>query len=524
MKKETINQVNYRTNARKMQVKFDEFFGEKEIPASDSVRLINQIVEEMDITSLLSTYKRTGRPTATSPSIMLQVMIYGYMEGKYSSRDIESACKRDINYIWLLNGEKAPNYHEIARFRRKRLSLCAEELFYQFVKKLRELDEIKYEHLFIDGTKIEANANKYTFVWRKSVTKHEEKLLNKLDKRTSELCNDYGILPCEPETLLETLKSRAIEPFVHGRGKRKTQIQRDIEELASFLARKGKYETYQQTFKGRNSFSKTDPDATFMHMKEDHMRNAQLKPGYNVQFAVEGEYITGVTVSSERSDQLTLIETLETMYNNLGEYYKDVTADAGYESEENYTWFEDKPTECYIKPQNYERSKTKKYKSNMALRENMKYDPVTDEYTCQNGKKIQPKYIGKRVSKSGFESEITYYECESCEGCPYRKKCTKAKGNRKLQVSKIFIQQREESLKRITSEMGIELRMNRSIQSEGAFGVVKQNYAFRQFLLRGKKKVFTEILLIAFAYNVNKLHAKIQQKRTGTQLFKKLTA
>jgi hypothetical protein len=259
-------------------------------------------------------------------------------------------------------------------------------------------------------------------------------------------------------------------------------------------------------------------------MKDDHMRNAQLKPGYNVQLGVEGEYITGVLVSSERSDQLTLIPLVDNMEAHLGQSYEDLTADAGYESEENYTYFEGKTTECYIKPQNYERSKTKKYKSNMALRENMPYDEKLDEYTCQNGKKLKVVYVGKRKSKSGFESEITYYECDSCEGCPYKKKCTRSKGNRTLQVSKKFIKQREQSLIRITSEMGILLRMNRSIQSEGVFGVVKQDYGFRQFLLRGNKKVFTEILLMAMGYNINKLHSKIQHNRTGRQLFEKLTA
>ena len=513
----------YITNPRKMQVQFDVFSAENEIPANDSVRLIEKIVEEMDISSLLSTYKRTGRPPVNSAATMLAVILYANMEGKYSSREIESACRRDINYIWLLNDEPAPNYHEIARFRRERLPQCAEDLFYQLVKKLRAIDEIKFEHLFVDGTKIEANANKYSFVWKKSVTKYEIKLHDKLEKRCCELCCTYGYLPCDPDELLARLESRVTSPFVYGRGKRKTQLQRDIEEIKALVARRDKYAGYQKTFDGRNSFSKTDPDATFMHMKEDHMRNAQLKPGYNVQFAVEGEYITGLTMSSERSDQLTLIDTLETMHDHLDEYYEDVTADAGYESEENYTYFEDKPTTCYIKPQNYERSKTKKFKSNMALRENMAYDYENDEYTCQNGKRLKAVYTGERKSKSGYTSEVTYYECESCEGCPYKKRCTKSKGNRKMQVSKKFIKQRAESLERITSEKGILLRMNRSIQSEGAFGVIKQNYAFRQFLLRGKKKVFTEILLVAMAYNVNKLHAKIQQNRTGTQLFQKLS-
>jgi hypothetical protein len=311
--------------------------------------------------------------------------------------------------------------------------------------------------------------------------------------------------------------------FVHGRGHRKSELQRDIEGLQLLLFRKEKYTGYQNTFKGRNSFSKTDPDATFMHMKEDHMRNAQLKPGYNLQLGMEGEYIVGVNVSGERSDQLTLIPFMEGLKEH-GIEYQDVTADAGYESEENYSYFEETSTECYIKPQNYERSKTKKYKSNMALRENMAYDEEKDEYTCQGGKKITARYVGKQKTKSGYEREVTYYECENCSGCPYKKKCTRSKGNRKLQVSKKFIRQRAESLKRITSEEGIVLRMNRSIQSEGAFGVIKENYGFRQFLLRGNRKVTTEIFLIAMAYNINKLHAKKQQKRTKTQLFRKDSA
>ena len=501
-----------------MQLLIDESFAEKEISADDSVRLLDKIVEEMDLTPLKRAYERRGRRPATEPSTLLKILLYANMEGIYSSREIEKACRRDINFVWLLgNGVKAPNYHEIARFRSQRLSECAEELFVQLVKKLHDLEEIRYEHLFVDGTKIEANANKYSFVWKKSTSKYEARTLAKLEKLREELCAKYWVM-C-PDDLLPELKKRMTGPYVHGRGHRKSELQRDIEQLMELESRKEKYAVYQETFNGRNSFSKTDPDATFMHMKEDHMRNAQLKPGYNVQFGVEGEYITGATVSSERSDQLTLIPFMEKMKAN-GIEYADVTADAGYESEENYSYFENSETECYIKPQNYERSKTKKFKSNMALRENMAYDAEKDEYTCQAGRKLRARNTGTQKTKSGYEREVTYYECDSCEGCPFKKKCTRSRQNRKMQVSKKFIEQREASLKRITSDEGVLLRMNRSIQSEGAFGVIKQNYDFRQFLLRGNRKVTTEILLVAMAYNVNKLHSKIQKKRTGTQLFK----
>lgn len=516
-----ITDTNYRTFSRDVQLLIDESFAEKIIPANDSVRLLDEIVEEMDLTPLMRAYNARGRKPATSPSTMLKILLYANMEGIYSSRKIATACVRDLNFIWLRNGEKAPSYHEIARFRSKRLPECAEALFVQLVKKLREIGEIKFEHLFVDGTKIEANANKYSFVWKKSTNKYESRVLARLEKVSAELCQKYGIL--QGDELLSALEAKMTTPFVHGRGHRKSELQRDIEALRELEAKKAKYAAYQDTFRGRNSFSKTDPDATFMHMKEDHMRNAQLKPGYNVQFGVEGEYITGVTVSADRSDQLTLIPFMEKQRQN-GIVYEDVTADAGYESEENYTYFDGISTECYIKPQNYERSKTKKFKSNMALRENMAYDPELDEYTCQAGQKLRAKYVGTQKTGSGYEREVTYYECDSCAGCPFKKKCTRSKGNRKIQVSKKFIAQRAASLRKITSEKGILLRMNRSIQSEGAFGVVKRNHAFRQFLLRGNRKVTVELLLVAMAYNVNKLHSKIQQNRTGTQLFEKLSA
>ena len=509
---------------RNIQLLISEEFAERTIPGNDSVRLLDDIIDGMDLRCLFRTYSDKGRKYATNPRTLLKILVYANMQGIFSSRDIETSCKRDINFIWLLNGEKAPNHFEIARFRSQRLSNCADDIFYQIVNKLAELGEIKFEHLFVDGTKIEANANKYSFVWKKSTNKYEARVIDKLEKLIPALCIKYAVT-CENATeLLGLLNSMVKTPFVHGRGKRKSELQRDIEYLSELVTRKEKYEKYQETFSGRNSFSKTDPDATFMHLKEDHMRNAQLKPAYNLQLAVEGEYITGIDISNERSDQLTLIPLLEKMEANLNKSYGDVTADAGYESEENYTYFENKEQTCYIKPQNYERSKTRKFKNNMALRENMSYDENKDEYTCQNGKKLRAVYTGTRKSKSGFESEITYYECENCEGCPYKKSCTRAKGNRKISLSKKFIEQRKQSLENITSPMGILLRTNRSIQSEGAFGVIKENYKFRQFLLRGNKKVWAEITLLAIAYNINKYHHKIMDNRTGMQLHGKLSA
>ena len=256
-----------------------------------------------------------------------------------------------------------------------------------------------------------------------------------------------------------------------------------------------------------------------MHMKDDHMRNAQLKPGYNIQIAVDSEYIVAADIFQDRNDVWTLIPFLKTMEEKLGLRYPSVTADFGYESEEGYSFLRENSQKPYIKPQTYEKWKKRSFKKDISKRENMGYDEKADTYTCHAGKSLLPLFIKKQKSKSGYESEVTVYECEDCRGCAYKEKCTRAKGNKRLYISKSFLEKRQESYENILSETGIKYRLNRSIQVEGAFGVLKNDYGFQRFLLRGKTKVKLEILLLCLGYNINKLHEKIQKERTGSHLF-----
>ena len=493
------------------------------IDADDSVRTLIEVTERMDYRELTGTYQRQQRKNEATPKQMFQIVILGFMEGKYSTRKIESACRNDIRFMYLLAGKKAPDHSRISRFIQKHLQgEAAEGLFYQMVTLLEELGEIRVENLFVDGTRIEANANRYSFVWAKSTCKYEARADEKLSALLKRLTVEYGIVSNDAQEYLEALKERKIQRniiYVHGRGKRKTQLQRDMEELDGLLSRKAKYVSYNAAFKGRNSFSKTDPDATFMRMKEDHMKNGQLKPGYNLQLGVEGEYIVGVSVSAERSDELALLSLLERMDAALGRRHKALTADAGYESEENYKALEERGQTAYIKPQNYERSKTRRYRNNACLRDNMPYDPDMDTYTCPSGNTFTRQYEKKKKSKSGYESNVTVYECSGCGECPQKALCTRAKGNRQLQVSKDFLALRQASLERITSDWGKTLRLNRSIQSEGAFGVLKQDHGLRRFLRRGESNVLTEVFLYATAYNIGKLHNKISQNRLGYTIY-----
>ena len=499
------------------------------IPIDDSVRLLNQTLEGLNYSKLYQAYSVKGRKPAVDPKVMFKVLTYAYMNGIYTTHKIELACRRDINFLWLLAGCKAPDHATVARFRKKYLSESLDDLFYQMVNLLYEMGEVQFENVFIDGTKIEANANKYTFVWKRAVNKNEIKMFEKVKELICEIniaeIKEFTITAgsfIEDITLIlgyinERIVAKEIE-FVHGIGKRKNQLQKWSEQLAEYKARQEKYNQSNLLFQGRNSYSKTDTDATFMHMKDDHMRNSQLKPAYNVQIGVESEYVTGVGIFQDRNDIATLIPMLEKMKENLGRKYINVIADSGYESEENYLYLEKNEQIPFIKPQTYEVWKKKSFKKDISKRENMTYDAKADEYLCHNGKRLKNIGLTHKTSATGYRSEITLYECENCDGCSYKSKCTKVAGNRRMQVSKNFVNKREVSYQNIMSAKGTLLRVNRSIQVEGAFGVLKNDYNFTRFLTRGRNCVKTEFLLLCFGYNINKLHSKIQSERCGQHL------
>ncbi len=501
------------------------------VPEDESVRLLSHVLEELDYTKLYQAYSTKGRNPAVDPKTMFKILTYAYSQNIYSTRKIEKACRRDINFMWLLAGQKAPDHSTIARFRTGFLAEACEDLFYQLVRLLAAMGELSKETVFIDGTKLEACANKYTFVWKKSVSKWEEKMFPKIEMLINllnrEYMKDFSITKENRTQELQQIfdfidnycKENRVE-FVHGRGKRRSVHQKYHELIRRFLDRQLLYDLHNSRFLDRNSYSKTDVDATFMHMKDDHMRNAQLKPGYNVQIGVDSEYIVATDIFSDRNDVWTFVPFLQRMEERLGFKYPTATADAGYESEEGYDYMKKNGQKPYIKPQTYEKWKKRSFKNDISKRENMIYDEENDTYICHNGKKLIPQYVTKKTSKNGYESEVTMYECESCEGCPYKEKCTRAKGNKRMGVSKKFISLRQESYENITSKLGIQYRMNRSIQVEGAFGVLKNDYEFQRFLLRGKTKVKLEILLLCFGYNINKLHAKIQNDRTQNHFFK----
>ena len=530
-------QKNYTLSEYNYQFKLP-FEMEVLIPDDDPVRLLNAFVEELELSDLYQSYGKI-KSSQVTPRQMFKIVIYAAMNRIYSCRDIETACKRDINFMYLLEGKPAPDHATIARFLSLHFSQCSKKTLAEVTEMLYNLGEISGIHIFIDGTKIESAANRYTFVWKKAVTKHQKRLCQKIAVFVKECEILYGLrfifngkkfglrtLKKIRKKLYQIKEEEGIV-FVHGIGKRKTQIQKSIETLEEYLEKLKEYTKKIHRCGDRNSYSKTDPDATFMRMKEDHMRNGQLKPAYNLQHGVDSEYITWLDVTQRPTDTRTLIPFLKDMEENLTFHYRDIVADAGYESEENYLFLEENGQNAYIKPNNYEQSKKRKYKNDIGRMENMTYEEDTDRYICFHGKELPWKYDRKEKTATGYQRITSVYECADCKGCPYKTKCIKGNHSKtpmedrvkRFYVSKTMKEKRSEDLERITSEYGTRLRMNRSVQAEGSFADVKADMAFRRYSYRGMENVTAQSVILAIAHNINKFHHKIQNDRTGRHLF-----
>ena len=507
------------------------------IPADDPVRLLSAFVEGMELSDLYQTYGKIKKNQAT-PRQLFKIMVYASMNRIYSSRDIETACRRDINFMYLLEGKPAPDHATFARFISLHFAQCSKKTLAEVSKLLDSLGEISGKSIFIDGTKIESVANKYTFVWKKAITKNQAKLFDKILVFVEECENLYGFrIAYNGKVSLHTLKRLRKKlcrirqekgiVFVHGTGRRKTHLQKSLETLETYIAKLKEYNKKLYVCGDRNSYSKTDPDATFMRMKEDAMLNGQLKPAYNLQHGVDSEYITWLDISPRPTDTRTLIPFLKDMELYLPFKYQEIVADAGYESEENYLFLEENGQLAYIKPQNYEISKTRKYRQDIGRMENMKYDEKADCYYCKNGQVLTMQYEKREKTARGYRRTVTVYRSNGCSGCPFKTDCIKGNNcktpmedrQKVLYVSKKMKEKRQETLERITSDYGTQLRMNRSIQAEGSFANIKEDMEFRRYLYRGNANVTAQSILLAIGYNINKLHHKIQAGRTGRHLF-----
>lgn len=480
------------------------------IDKSHPVRVLSKIVDAIDISSLEKSYIGGGT-TSYSPRMLLKILIYAYMNNVYSSRRIELLLKENINYMWLTTMQK-PDHNTINRFRSKRLESSIKEIFKQVVLMFHTSGILDIKEIYTDGTKIEANANKYSFVWGKNIIRRKEKILEQINELWDFACkvsieelrdvrpqNYEAVNPGSVKETIEEinkgLSTIKIEPKI--RAKLNRAKKHWVERLTRDLE-------YEKQMEGRNSCSKTDTDALFMRMKDDHMKNGQLKAGYNVQISTNNQMIINYSIHQTAADTTTLKEHIENYKELYSTTPETITADAGYGSHENYKYLEEQQTLGYVKYNNFHQEQKSKWQTDISKSDNLYYNETQDCYYCPMGQAMEKISETETKSKTGFAQIISKYRATNCNGCPLRGACHKSAGNRTIEVNKESKRLRQKAKELLISEEGLKKRSRRPIEPETVFGNIKHNKHYRRFLLRGKKKVEIEFGLLALAHNLSK--------------------
>lgn len=491
---------------------------EELIPENHLVRTVNAAIEEIDLKILYQQYKGGGT-SSYHPKMMLKVLIYGYIEKQYSSRRIAKALRENVNFMWL-SGQNRPDFRTINRFRGEVMKNIIGEVFASVMALLIEQGHVKLENYFVDGSKLEANARRHSAVWAKNTKRYKEQVQRKIQELWEEIereneaeQEEYGDqdLPEvgeEAESDSQRLKEKIEELNERLRkDPRNNTLKKAVRKMEKdYLPRLEKYEEQEKKLAGRNSYSKTDEDATFLRMKEDQRNpKAWPKPAYNVQLGTENQFIVGFSVHQQANDATCLIPHLEEVEAQLGRLPENWVGDGVYGSEENLAYAEQKQANAYLKYPTFFKEGKAKYRDDPFRAENFSYDPERDCFTCPDGRLLPFKRTSIRKTKTEYPCHYHHYVCLDCKDCPFKEQCTRSKGNRQLTVRWNYWRLKDQARHLLTSDKGVKLRSRRGWEVEGVFGHIKFNRDFRRFLLRGRKKVRTELGLLSLAHNFIKL-------------------
>ena len=483
---------------------------EELIPVNHPARVINSIIDRIDISDILKTYNGGGN-SCFNPKSMLKILIFAYLNNIHSSRKIEQQLKENILYMWL-GGCIKPYFRTINLFRSKRLKDSFAGIFTQVVKLLHDYGFVSLDVQYIDGTKIESMANKYTFVWKKSIEKNDAKLKAKtnavLDQIESLISfeENENNTPCDSvEDFTERLEKINAEL-------EKKEVSKKIKKAVTKVQNEAipklkHYKTQLSKMENRNSYSKTDEEATFMKMKEDAMLNGQLKPGYNIQIATENQFITHYNIYQRPTDILTLIPFLEQFKARYNRQSSIIVADSGYGSEQNYEWMFNAGITPFVKYNYFHKEQKRAYKNNPFLSANFYYNPVDNYYVCPMGQHLEFIRKEKRKTDAGYISTVSIYKAARCTECPLRCLCYKAKGDRRIEVNHDLNKYKSKVRELLNSPEGFYHRGKRPIEPEAVFGHIKECGNFRRFRLRGLNGAEIEFGLKALAHNMRKLAA-----------------
>ena len=485
---------------------------EELIDKNHPVRIVNQVIDRIDIDPLLKKFKGGGT-SSYHPRMLLKVLVYGYLNNTYSSRRMESALKENIHFMWL-SGMNKPDHNTINRFRSERLKDVLKTVFGKVVELLVEAGHLDLKEIYTDGTKLEAQANRYTFVWGNAIKKSKSRIAEQLKElwayaeriAAEELKDEQpeSFAAVSAEQVSKTIEK--IDRALDGKKVSKEKRQKLNYAKKHWPANMVRYAEQENILGKRNSYSKTDTDATFMRMKEDHMKNGQLKPAYNVQLSSHNQFVVNYTLHQNPTDTITLAKHLES-FNSLYKHYPEVlVADAGYGSEENYILLSKHKIDGYVKHNQFDREQRSKmvdwFKS-----DKLEYDKNKDIVYCPIGEPMKRIGTSTRTTVNGFKQTLAKYQAKKCKGCPVRDACHQQKGNRIVDINHRLRKLKYQANAKLKSEKGIAYRKKRPADIEPVFANLKHNKNFKRFMLKGLDKVAIETGLLAIAHNLGKLAA-----------------
>lgn len=482
------------------------------IAENHPVRVVSRVIDTIDIKAIHRKYKGGGT-SAYHPRLLLKILVYGYLTNTYSSRKLEEQVRQNIHFMWL-TGMVTPDHHTINRFRGEKLAGILKEIFSQIVMMLVDegLVTLK-EAVFVDGTKMESAANRYTFVWGKSVQKQKERIAEQVGELwkfamevTAEEMKDQTEVTFGPVTRekIEQVVDQ-IDKALEGKDVPKAIRQKLNNAKKKWPEQLDRYDEQEKILAGRNSYSKTDPDATFMRMKDDHLGNGQLRPAYNLQISTQDQFILNYSLHQNPGDTTTMkshLAQFAEMYNTLP---AEVVADAGYGSSENYAYLEEVNIDGYVKYNDFDREQRKSKKASPVLSaEQFAFDQEGQTATCPAELPMTLIRTEKALTKAGFERTVLHFQGTGCADCPLSGQCLTKRSPRIVEIDPDLRRRRQKASSLLRSEKGIRYRKSRGVDVESTFGNIKQNHGFRRFRLRTIAKAEVEIGLLALAQNFRK--------------------
>ena len=481
------------------------------IDKNHPVRVVSQVIDQIDITPLEKKYKGGGT-SSYHPRVLLKVLVYAYLDNNYSSRKIEASLKENIHYMWV-SGMSTPDHNTINRFRGERLQQALKQVFSQVVMLLVDHGLVNMKEVYLDGTKIEANASRYSFVWGKSIKTNKKRIENHLEELWMYACGVAREEMKDTEPLLfEQIAPEAVKQAIEkiDQALKDKEVDKKVTQKINYAKKNWpenlkRYEDQEKRLGKRNNYSKTDPDASFMRMKEDHMKNGQLKPGYNLQISTQDQFILHYSLHQNANDILTLCPHMEGYKNHYDSMPDVLVADAGYGSEENYEYLEKEQMEGFVKFSYFHLEQQDKFLKDPSKQENLHYNAQDDCFYCPMGQKMVNIGSETKYTDNAYERLYTKYQAQNCHSCPMRGVCHDQKSNRVISVNHKLRKYKEQARRRLLSELGITYRKKRPVDVEPVFGDIKYNKNFRRFNLRGLQKVEIETGLLAIAHNLAKM-------------------